>query len=322
MKNQAQTFERRKFYNSDDSGKVFLLTILFQLVISLIISLFMSQIASMQEKPLDELTKNVWYVVIYSIINVAIYFGIYFFYNKYKKIEYSAVKPRFKLKWHTYFMMIAIGAIVLFGTQYFIGAVDNFLSLIGFPLNSSSMIDPKDWGSFILAVIVLALIPAIGEELIFRGVVLNGLRKRFSDVKAVLLTALLFALMHANLQQLVYPFLLGAVMGWVAVRTGSLISSIIIHFTNNFLVVLSAFLSNTTSFSMSLSGIGGWFYLVAISLLIVTAVILYLIDMFYFKKKSSEEIEKEKTTSKFVYIAFTVGVGVLVVMSVMAFATA
>ena len=75
--------------------------------------------------------------------------------------------------------------------------------------------------------------------------------------------------MHQNLQQLIYPFLLGSIMAWAVVRSGSLISSVIIHFTNNFLVVLLTFIQNMTGWSVALPR-EWWFYLIAIVLLLLT----------------------------------------------------
>ena len=301
--------------------RYFLLTLLFQLLVSLLLGMFVSQIAESSGVTTDKITSSIWYILAYSLVNILIYALVYICYNKYKKIEFKAVKAEFKMEWHTYLLVISIGIISLFGIQFFIGAVDNLLELIGYPLKGSALVNPTNFGSFILATIVLAVIPAIGEELIFRGIVFNGLRSKFSNLTSILLSALLFALMHASLQQFIYPFILGVIMSWVVARTGSLIASILVHFTNNFLVVLMTYLSNTTNFSLSLPNTW-WAYIVAVGLLLLTAGVFFLIDKFYFEHKNKEVIEKSnESKSLFVYIALAVGGVVLLFMTLMAFVT-
>lgn len=308
---------RRKFYNNDDSGKVFLFTILFQILVSLVLSLLVNQIASNYEVETTVITSNIWYILANAFISILVYFLIYFLYTTSKNIDLKAVKIKFKMKWHTYLIAVAIGIISILGVQYLIGALDQLWAIMGYNL-SSSPINPTDFGSFVLATFVLALVPAIFEELIFRGIIFNGLNKRFKTIHAMLLSSLLFALYHANLQQLVYPFILGMIMSWLVARTGSIFSSMIVHFINNFIVVLSAYLYNTTGFSMNLPS-QWWSYLVAVILPLVAGFIFFLIDKFYFKHKDKEQIEKENKTSLFLYIALAVGGVVFLIFTLFGF---
>ncbi len=81
------------------------------------------------------------------------------------------------------------------------------------------------------------LVPPLVEEMMFRGVVLQSLR-RFGDGFAILGSALIFGMMHGNFPQTAFAFLAGLAMGYAAVQSGSLLPSILIHFINN----LAAFL--------------------------------------------------------------------------------
>jgi membrane protease YdiL (CAAX protease family) len=85
------------------------------------------------------------------------------------------------------------------------------------------------WGG-IVRVVVLA--PVV-EELIFRGVIFSGFTKNFRPVWAVILSALLFALFHLNPWQLGPTFLLGLLLGFVRLRTGSLLAAIFTHALHN-----------------------------------------------------------------------------------------
>jgi membrane protease YdiL (CAAX protease family) len=84
----------------------------------------------------------------------------------------------------------------------------------------------------------VVLVGPLFEELFFRGLILNGMRRRYSAWKAIGLSTLLFALSHANPWQLAIPLLIGAVFGWVVVRTGTLWLPVIGHAMHNGRVVL------------------------------------------------------------------------------------
>lgn len=307
-----QVFTKRNFYNQDDSGKVYLFALILPLMLA-IVSVMISNVIKGATGE-ENFTEGILFNTILQVISCIVLVGIYLVYNKCNNIDYRAINLKFKLQWHTYLLAVGVGIISLFGIQYFIGGVDNFLKLLGYPVQEGSpllpesLTNPKSFGIFVLAVFVSALLPAICEELLFRGVILNGLRTRFNDIASVFLSATMFALMHQNLQQLVYPFILGTVMGWIALRTGSIVPSIIVHFINNFLVILFTYLGNVTTFSLALPR-EWWFYLLACLLLVVTAGIIYLFDRFYFKHKSRQEVVQEKgNTSKFIYISLAVAV--------------
>jgi sodium transport system permease protein len=81
-------------------------------------------------------------------------------------------------------------------------------------------------------VIFVALIP-VGEELAFRGLILGGLQRRFTPWKAIVLSAFLFALYHMNVFQFVPAFLMGVVLGLLAVRSRSIWPGVLLHALNN-----------------------------------------------------------------------------------------
>ena len=93
--------------------------------------------------------------------------------------------------------------------------------------------------SLIVNLLVIALLPAVVEEIIFRGLIFNGYKKR-NPFKAALLSALLFGLIHMNINQFSYAFVIGILFALLTYVTGSVIPSIIAHFiVNGTSVVLS-----------------------------------------------------------------------------------
>ena len=91
--------------------------------------------------------------------------------------------------------------------------------------------------------IIIALLPAVVEEFIFRGLLLNGYKKR-NPLMAILLSAFLFGLMHMNLNQFSYAFVIGIIFGFLAYATGSLLPSILGHFIINGTSVVITHLSS------------------------------------------------------------------------------
>ncbi|MCH5376581.1 MAG: ABC transporter permease subunit [Planctomycetes bacterium] len=100
--------------------------------------------------------------------------------------------------------------------------------------------------------LVIALAPAICEELAFRGFVLSGLRHLGSTTAAIVISSLFFGVTHGMLQQSLSAIALGIVLGFIAVRTGSLLPCIAFHFTHNGLSVMVSRLSADTGTH------GGW----------------------------------------------------------------
>ena len=96
------------------------------------------------------------------------------------------------------------------------------------------------WSSFL----VVAIFAPIFEEWMCRGMVLRGLLTKMKPVWAIVISALFFAVIHANPWQALNAFLIGMVMGYVYYKTGSLILTMIIHFVNNGTAVV---LSNVES---------------------------------------------------------------------------
>lgn len=88
-----------------------------------------------------------------------------------------------------------------------------------------------------VSLLVIGLVPAVCEELLFRGFVLSGLATRMRPPRAAILAALLFALAHLEPAGLGARTLLGTVFGLLALRSASLAPSVLGHFVHNGLVL-------------------------------------------------------------------------------------
>ena len=91
-----------------------------------------------------------------------------------------------------------------------------------------------------VGVLVLAAMPAITEEFAFRGYIQSGLLRTYRPTTAILLSAFLFAFLHALIslfQQFFPAALLGLILGAICYRTGSLWPGVVLHLMNNTLGV-------------------------------------------------------------------------------------
>ena len=87
---------------------------------------------------------------------------------------------------------------------------------------------------------LMALLPAVCEELAFRGFILSGLRHIGSKGMAIIVSSLFFAVLHSILQQSLAAFFLGMVIGYVAIHTGSILPCIVFHAIHNSLQLIAA----------------------------------------------------------------------------------
>ena len=84
----------------------------------------------------------------------------------------------------------------------------------------------------VLDIIGTAIVPAISEELLFRGLILVALLP-YGKKTAILGSSIMFAIMHQNFGQIVYTFGMGIILALIVVKTQSIWGAIILHFLNN-----------------------------------------------------------------------------------------
>ena len=125
---------------------------------------------------------------------------------------------------------------------------------------------------------VMALLPAVCEEMMFRGWLQRVLGKSVNYHTAIWVSALVFSAIHFQFYGFIPRMLIGAALGYLYYYTGSLWMSIIAHFTNNAAAVVFAFLSYNgyTSIDFDLIGTGDTWYLSVASLAVCLALIFRL----------------------------------------------
>ncbi|WP_374123028.1 CPBP family intramembrane glutamic endopeptidase [Leptotrichia hongkongensis] len=149
---------------------------------------------------------------------------IYYFVKTYKKYEYFKTNEKLNVKdFNTYFALV-----------FFIGNLCNLLIISIFKFKGRTpLINEPLYIDVIMAVFVAPIL----EEIVFRGVIMNNLRKYGIRV-AIIINSLLFGLSHYNIEMIVPAFLTGIIFSYVACKY-SIKYSILIHFFINAVTKIS-----------------------------------------------------------------------------------
>jgi sodium transport system permease protein len=100
-----------------------------------------------------------------------------------------------------------------------------------------ALFDDANLGFLLL---LIAVVPAVCEELAFRGFILSGFRHLGHRRRAIVYSALLFGLTHGIIQQSLIASLVGLVLGYIAVQSGSILPCMVFHVSHNALVILNS----------------------------------------------------------------------------------
>lgn len=136
--------------------------------------------------------------------------------------------------------MVGMGAIPICNTLS--GLVSQNLELIGIQ-NLSYSIDtgtPEITAMFVIInILCTAIVPAIGEEFLFRGAILGAI-KPYGEGFAIVMSSILFGLLHGNLGQIPFAFAGGLFFGFLRVYSGTILLPVILHGINNLFSVISS----------------------------------------------------------------------------------
>ncbi|HIY45142.1 MAG TPA: CPBP family intramembrane metalloprotease [Candidatus Borkfalkia excrementipullorum] len=289
------------------SGIVFSGTIVGMVLISLVFSITLGLISSLSDTPVGELQETDAYkyfsYLLYQIVYVGIIVAFAAIYkSRPRDFGYRKVKVRYL------FIALALAFGLLFSLNWVNGWFVELLSLLGYTAPESALPSAAGAG-FFGVLLVVAVLPALCEETIFRGIILDGV-KDIGTVAACLLGGLLFSIFHQSPTQTIYQFICGAAFTLLAIRADSIWPAILIHFVNNAVIIFDYkfdFLSKVSS--------GGAIAIYVISAVCLAASLVYLI---FFEKKTNRK--KEGAIKPFVYPAL-VGIILCAIMWIANFAS-
>lgn len=170
--------------------------------------------------------------------------AMYIFSSKKDKkiITLSLENPKSPL---TFLLAIPFGLVLCFAGDYMSTLIASLFESIGITLTSVPDYEvPTSGKDLFLYAFSTIVPPAIIEEFTLRSVAMQPLRK-YGDKFAIIMTALVFGLMHRNAVQGIFAFIAGLVFGYIAIATNSIWPSVVVHALNNGFSVLLSVLMET-----------------------------------------------------------------------------
>lgn len=251
-----------------DGGIVFALAIFIPMAISLLLALIM------QGAPSFLAGQERYWVL--AVITQGIMLGCSFGYAFAKKIDiFSACAMKTKIKVWQIAACVLLGFLTLCLVLPPQTWISNVLNNAGLAQNTAAGPSVTNGWLLALSFVLVAAVPAFSEELIFRGYICGGLTKTTKGIDwgMAAASAFLFAIMHQNPRQTIYPLILGFIMAVVYFATRSLWASVTIHFTNNALVLaLSYFCPQFETFVVS-----NWAWIMPVALAAVAGIVVLFV---------------------------------------------
>lgn len=231
--------------------------------------------------------------VSYAVTQAA-FVAVVVIYAAVRRVDLPAVaklRPTKSVGQYLLLVPISLVCIIAFFPLYML--FTSLLAVMGYPTGSAVAAPAfSNPGVFVLAVFVMAVLPAVGEELLMRGTVLPAMASRGTWF-GIFISALLFALMHNNPMQTVYQFCFGAVLAVIFMLSRSLLPCVILHFLNNlFTLTLTAYLPQVDEIIV---GLGAYNWLTGAVSLVAGCLLLALL-LFFYNRAGKPRREREGYT--------------------------
>jgi uncharacterized protein len=189
---------------------------------------------------LSPLTGKAFATLVYYLMAM----GISFWFAHSNRLKWNTTSTyNFELASGKITALAAIGVIAIQ-----IGVVSPLVSIIPIPEFMRQIFIEFGNQKGIFSAITIIIAAPILEELVFRGIILDGLLKKYSPIKSILVSSILFGVVHFNPWQFIAAFIIGCFSGWVYYKTRKLTPSIIIHFANNLVAFIAIYSTDMESY--------------------------------------------------------------------------
>ncbi len=242
------------------------------------------------------------------------FFAVYLFSSKKDKkaIALSLEKPKSGL---TFLLAIPFGLMLCFAGDYISSVIASIFESIGITLTSVPDYEvPTSGKDLFLYAFATVVPPAIIEEFTLRAVAMQPLRK-YGDKFAIIMTALVFGLMHRNAVQGIFAFIAGLVFGYIAVSADSIWPAVVVHALNNGFSVLLSVMTQTNEDAAN------EIYALVISVVLVSGVLSAILFFVIGKRKKLSNTTpwlplKEKASSFFFNIPMIISLIIMILYTI------
>ena len=309
---KIEVMAKRSCFNIKDSGINYILSLVVPFIASIALIAILMFLAMASGDNFREFVQTEFVEVVNLFFTPTVFFFIYFIYCKKTNVDvFKASDITFKLNLIKVLAVVLIATTSVFLISPMITFIDYGFSVLGYnPPNDLPYVMDNAF-RLIIGIITMAVLPAICEELIFRGLILKGLQQKFAPHVSVVLSAVMFTLLHGSLQQTVYQFILGMLLGYAMHYGKSIVYPMLLHFVNNLIVVINSFVYTIKGIDINTDPvyITAWDYIQPIVWFIVAAIIIvgsifvlrYVDSRMQVKnveKQDASEIEEVKPAKK------------------------
>ena len=283
------------FLTAEQGGKAFSIMIAIYALLSFLVQSILLIFVSKE---------SFTYIAVCSVISCIAITIVLLYQIRQNKCTYKALKVK-KFNLSSLFLAVLISVGMFCGLGFVNISIIELLQNLSISITSPTIVLDNVY-QFVYFVFALGVLPAIIEELFFRGLFLNSLSGQ-SVLSKALIVGLFFALYHCNLGQFIYQFIYGALLTLLTVYAKSTLPAMITHFLNNFVALFFTYLKVSVNL---LSPI-----LIACG---IACIVFALVVMIIKLKKTSEG--KANSNVKGVFMPYGIlGVTVCVLMLVSVF---
>lgn len=146
-----------------------------------------------------------------------------------------------KTSWKVLVAAVLLGVLVFFLNFYVSSFFQSIIMGLGYkPASNLGEGLPNTWWALLLDLFTTAILAGVCEETLHRGLLLHG-NANLGITKSIILSGVLFGLLHLNIMQFFYATLIGIFLGYLCVLCNSIFPCMIVHFMNNALSVIISF---------------------------------------------------------------------------------
>ena len=196
-----------------------------------------------------------------------------------------------------------LGIIAMFTIIPFVGTVSVWNESIVFPesmkslettlrnlkeLNDNTAEKMMDESNLAVAILIFGLLAAVSEEMLFRAVIQKAFVKLFKNAHiGIIVTAMVFSAFHGDFYGFLPRFILGMMLGYMFWLSGSIWSSVSMHFVNNTTIVMLYYLNKIGTIHIDVDKFGSTDNILVILLSLITTVAIFWTCNRFSKRKDS-----------------------------------
>jgi len=279
----------KKRLTSSDAGIAFLMSFILAQFTTAIGTSIVSYIMNMCGKSSNQIKAffdtATGYLIQALFMNLA-FILIFIWYIRHVNKHEVVAKPN-KSTFKYFGICIIIGITTLFLVSGILNYFQLFIEKLG-SKPSNIEYDLHNTKNYLISLISLAVIPAVCEELLFRGIIVNALKHK-GHVFAIVLSSVMFSIFHFSPSQLIYPICFGLILSIVYLRTNNIIFPILLHFINNALSLSIQYFSNTSG--------GAFVHSTSILIYAIITFAIWIVIMYYlfkdFKSHTSSNMSNQ-----------------------------